>query len=392
MRAGLLPSAYDNSYTGAMREGVFGKHKGTSDWLNRDALRKRMLEVVGQEDGAPQLQSGQIWSDEDIPKNSPELDYKVLTEVGDNLLEDKSAEAKALLRFLSTVFKTNTGKELKTAKDVGASCLACWESERRDPNSDISQMFKALSESWIATRSNDEQHLLEEPQVKTANEIDDIVWSENPGCFERHLQRKYCNPLFSPFTRNFTQHEVDVARQRDERDTAELQRELKKLVSSAMTLPEEIDSAACNKARRSIDRLLCRAAEIGGAAAHEITSTLLELRESLVNSWQKALTNQEEAQKALDDEEGLLNTFQMRFCENKFVVQLCRADTPITGEDLIPALLSESPDTIRLAMSLAGEGVASKIRHKCKAFVEELKASGEDVSEISEKLRATVTF
>lgn len=86
----------------------------------------------------------------------------------------------------------------------------------------------------------------------------------------------------------------------DNSDAAKLHRELKELLSSATTLPEEIDVEACNKVRRNIDRLLSRAAEVGGPSARETTATLLELRECLTNSWQKALTCQEEAQRALE--------------------------------------------------------------------------------------------
>ena len=88
----------------------------------------------------------------------------------------------------------------------------------------------------------------------------------------------------------------------DNSDAAELQRELKRMLSSATTLPEEIDVQACNKVRRDIDRLLSRVAEVGGSSAGETTATLLELRECLTDSWQKALTDQEEAQRALEDD------------------------------------------------------------------------------------------
>jgi len=88
----------------------------------------------------------------------------------------------------------------------------------------------------------------------------------------------------------------------DNSDVAKLHKELKELLSSAKTLPEEIDAQACNKVRRNIDRLLSRAAEVGGPSAHETTATLLELRECLTDSWQKALIYQEEAQRVLEND------------------------------------------------------------------------------------------
>jgi F0F1-type ATP synthase membrane subunit b/b' len=84
-------------------------------------------------------------------------------------------------------------------------------------------------------------------------------------------------------------------------DAAELQRDLKQLLSRAKTLPERIDLQACDEVRREIDRLLGRAAEVESSSASETTAILLELRECLIDSWQKALANEEGAQRALED-------------------------------------------------------------------------------------------
>jgi hypothetical protein len=45
-----------------------------------------------------------------------------------------------------------------------------------------------------------------------------IVWSEHPGCFERHLQRRYKNILFSPERRLISKKDIEDARQRDKLD------------------------------------------------------------------------------------------------------------------------------------------------------------------------------
>lgn len=384
-RTCLMLTAYGKAFKATFNA---VKTKAVEDFdvegFNKEFLKDSgyRFEVAKQADGTAQLAYKQIWSDEDILKRKEELGEAVLNQVGNNLFQDESPEAKALLAFLAAGYKANMDRDVETAKDIGVMWFTCIELLNKDPDSEMAKAFDALNDAWAETKPNDDE------MACLQHTNGDISWSDNPGCFERHLQRKCGNPLFPPDKRNVTQREVDLARQKDEQDAAVLQEELREHMTSMISLPDEIDSPGCNKVRRSIDRLLCRAAEIGGAAGHEISNTLLEARKCLIQSWREGLTNREDAQKVLQKAEDAFNTFGMRLLENTFVAQMSREDTPITREDIIPALLSESPDTIRTAMKLINDNVKHEIRQGCIQLLHDAKAGGTSIPQLDEKLNA----
>src|SRR5271169_6485620 len=89
--------------------------------------------------------------------------------------------------------------------------------------------------------------------------IDDkLVWSANPGCFERHLQRRVGNPLFPASSRYVTQVEIDGARARDSREAEIVRNEfvgLCRRIAQMKVLPFQ----EAHEVERATDQLLTRA-------------------------------------------------------------------------------------------------------------------------------------
>lgn len=151
---GLLLTAYGKAYTEACRifkEEAIAECQGALDWLNKDVLKGHKIEVVRQENGTPQLEYKQIWSDEKIEKDKRELGEAVFNQVGNNLLQDESPEAKLLLAFLATIYKANMDKNMETAKDVGVIWFTCMQLQDEDPDSEIVKSFNELNDAWQAT-------------------------------------------------------------------------------------------------------------------------------------------------------------------------------------------------------------------------------------------------
>jgi hypothetical protein len=75
---------------------------------------------------------------------------------------------------------------------------------------------------------------------------------------------------------------------------------------------------------------------------------------------------------------------------NVFVAQMGREDTPIIPEDIIPALLSESPDTIRTVIKILGDDdrVRKVILPGCVEILSKAKTEGISIPQLDEKLDA----
>jgi len=211
-----------------------------------------------------------------------------------------------------------------------------------------------------------------------------ISWSERPGCFERHLQRRYNNPLFSPERQHVTAADVAAARRQDAQDLASLRAEYVQLLSEIAELPDFMPFEQFNPIRERIQDLIHRAVEVGGEAS-ETVPKLRTLRHILIQQVSEALSNNPRALKALQEAEAFHQANEGKL-ENQFLAQMLRDDTPITAEDVVPSILTEDVATIRTVMAVVGEHLAAKFHQAAVVLVEEVRARGETVPGIDKKL------
>jgi len=175
-------------------------------------------------------------------------------------------------------------------------------------------------------------------------------WSEKPGCFERHLQRKEDNFLFPISDRQPTQEAIREARAKDEDDAKRLEKDISAVLQSAERFGDQGTIATrvlLDFLQSELDPLMRRAAEIGEPALR-FFKTLEELRDSIL----KAVGDRPDVQSKIED---LKKALQGQF--NLFLAQTWRSDTPIRAEEIIPALLCESTDTIRGAVEVCPVGI-----------------------------------
>jgi hypothetical protein len=205
-----------------------------------------------------------------------------------------------------------------------------------------------------------------------------LNWSEHPGCFERHLQRKYGNPLFPPDARAVTQEQVDLARLIDWAEAEEVRQRFLSLAGRIAKAPESVPYAEALDVRKAIDDLLARAAEIGGPLKDDVPE-FFRMYELAVQEMLAALHDKPDLAEQLRFALAVSTEKRKRF-NNPFVAQLERKDTPIRPEEVIPSLLSETPETIRLMVEMVSDqpGALSVLR----ASVSELVANSAEARKI----------
>ena len=93
-----------------------------------------------------------------------------------------------------------------------------------------------------------------------------IIWNEYPGCFERHLQRRYKNVLFPSERRRISKRDIEEARGKDKIDEDIFIKAVKNLGAELEISEDKIplstlkDSTALQK----VQAMLVQGASIGG--------------------------------------------------------------------------------------------------------------------------------
>jgi hypothetical protein len=180
-----------------------------------------------------------------------------------------------------------------------------------------------------------------------------LIWSQNPGCFERHLQRKYRNPLFPPDVPTVAQEQIDQARVKDSLEAEEVRQRFWSLLHRVRDRDASVPCGEALNVRKEFDNLLSRTAEIGGPL-HEVVPKLFEMYEAVVHDILASLYDHNDLEKQLRVALAF-SAERRRLFNNSFVAQLRRMDTPIRPDEVIPSLLSETPETIRLMVEVLSD-------------------------------------
>jgi hypothetical protein len=173
-----------------------------------------------------------------------------------------------------------------------------------------------------------------------------ITWSDKPGCFERHLQRKYFFPfLFPDHTHGVSSSDVEDAKQRDSSDFAKLMDKAIPLLD--LDRKKNLTVGKAQEYIRQIDTFEHRAAQIGGNA-EEFERALKDLRVTLMSLQTETLTKQEEENfaKLQVDLAAVIN-----IQNQSFLAQSSRVDTPIRDSEVSASLLTEHHHTLSAYIS-----------------------------------------
>lgn len=123
------------------------------DFLNKDLLEEggHKLELARQPDGSLGVAYKKIWSDEAIEEKKKQDSEAIVSGIGKGLLNDSSEEARKLVKFLSELYKANTGEEPDSASAIGRAWLACFEIRNDELESELAKQFERLNRAHQET-------------------------------------------------------------------------------------------------------------------------------------------------------------------------------------------------------------------------------------------------
>lgn len=165
-----------------------------------------------------------------------------------------------------------------------------------------------------------------------------IERNKRPGCFERHLQRRYNNPLFPLKRRSISKEELTDARKKDTQNFKDFLKQYTLWLDNVKNINENSSLNDLMISLKDTHYLIVLAATFGGDLEEEI-SVLKHMEEKFTSIMNIKLP---QGTKNIKDIHSL-NIIE----STPYLAQLKIKDTPILKDEELATLLSEDVNTIR---------------------------------------------
>ena len=212
-----------------------------------------------------------------------------------------------------------------------------------------------------------------------------ITFSQNPGPRERHLRRRYNNPLFPPDAQAVSEAHIQEARQTDEKELNHFLRYFRDLVQEAIDLKPEAESETILDLKERLDKCYAHCCALPGEKS-EIQAAINKLIEVIMKAVRQGAANDPIALDKLAEEE------QARRMHNELhqftlVADLMLPDSPISKDELVPSLLSESKAGMSAALQLFDHMQLTQIYQQAQTHIKQLSPEADKQSELQEKIQ-----
>ena len=203
----------------------------------------------------------------------------------------------------------------------------------------------------------------------------ELQFSTYPGCWERHLQRRYNNPLFLHRIGQFiTQEDIELARRKDEEERRVFQKAFEELLQEVSTLQAQVEAKIVLHLKGKIDSLYEQCAGLGGNFTAQ-KQGLRQLYNLIMQAiWASGITDPQtilELEKEVAD-----HRMHLTLLEHPLVAHLLHPKSPILEEDIVPTLLTEDEVSLRAAMSLFNPQQQQILCTEARKLLVQLKTKG----------------
>jgi len=214
-------------------------------------------------------------------------------------------------------------------------------------------------------------------------------WSQHPGSFERHLQRREANPMFPEEVRNPTSEEIKAVREKDEADLKTAKEAALEWVGGVRSLGDKTTGTLAELAsyHKSSADVMKTCAQAGGKA-ETFGDQVKSIDETLAAEIIKAIETTSEDAAAFRQADA--DWLAMRaISTHPFFAQCGRKDGPIGSDEVTAALLCESTQTVQEMVHLAKALLPEELKtwgQEAVVLAERAKDSKFDIPAIEEKL------
>lgn len=202
----------------------------------------------------------------------------------------------------------------------------------------------------------------------------ELQFSTAPGCWERHLQRRYRNPLFLHYTQPVTLADLEKAYRHDENERRLFRHDFIALLEEVTSLQSEVKTTVILKLRERIDSLYERGASLGGDFQVEKQS-LRKLDELITQTILSSGIHDPQILASLEREKAV-RLIHFNLLEHAFVAHLLLPNSPIVAVDIIPSMLTEEEAPLRAAMNLFERARQALLCQEARKLLMRLKTLG----------------
>ncbi len=212
-----------------------------------------------------------------------------------------------------------------------------------------------------------------------------LQFSVYPGCWERHLQRQYKNPLFLFCAIPLTQDAIQVARSLDREEERAFEADFNQLLQEVTDLGNQEKISIALQIQERIRILYIRCAGLGGQ--HPIEKEgLLHLNQIILETIRKSAISDTYLIEQLNKQE-FIQGVQRQHLEHSLVADLLHPNSPILQEQhLIPTLLSEKEPALRAALTLLQPQQQKIICQEARTLLRELVNEGYELPHVWRRL------
>jgi hypothetical protein len=177
-----------------------------------------------------------------------------------------------------------------------------------------------------------------------------LLFSERPGRHERHLLRKYENPLFPEAARSLTQAQLTESQRLDHEELVAYIGDLRNLVGEAVALGPHEQSDVILGLKERLDQAYETACRLADDQTPN-KEAIKKLVEVIMRSVWKGAGNDTLAHQELEQEE-IARQAHYELLESPLVADLLDPQSPIIEDELLPTLLSADQADFEAAISL----------------------------------------
>jgi len=181
-----------------------------------------------------------------------------------------------------------------------------------------------------------------------------------------------------------TRADLNAAQRQDNVELQQFMSEVKALVSEIANLDTQVESDVILKLKSRTDRAYEQCTGLPGNQT-EVKQALNRLMDVMMKAISKEAQHDAKAMEELQ-KERVAREMHYSLLEYPLTGDLLRRDSPIEGEDLVPTLLSEPPETLRPILGLFAQEQLEMIRDAGRRLIENRKKEGHDLREAEKRL------